>query len=94
MGNSMSVKPTVEKSCKWRSPLQSIESSEFIEVVQIDNQKICMTDSRTVRREGNRDSDSFEARKFFSRIVGALHDDIGEPRGRYHKLFAGRAAFL
>ena len=26
-------------------PLQSIESSEFKEVVQIDHQKICMTDS-------------------------------------------------
>ena len=30
---------------KLRFPLQSIESSEFIEVVQIDHQKICMTDS-------------------------------------------------
>ena len=28
-----------------RFPLQSIESSEFNEVVQIDHQKICMTDS-------------------------------------------------
>ena len=28
-----------------RFPLQSIESSEFKEVVQIDHQKICMTDS-------------------------------------------------
>ena len=30
---------------KLRFPLQSIESSEFNEVVQIDDQKICMTDS-------------------------------------------------
>ena len=30
---------------KLRIPLQSIESSEFNEVVQIDHQKICMTDS-------------------------------------------------
>ena len=30
---------------KLRFPLQSIESSEFNEVVQIDHQKICMTDS-------------------------------------------------
>ena len=29
---------------KLRFPLQSIESSEFNEVVQIDHQKICMTD--------------------------------------------------
>ena len=28
---------------KWRFPLQSIEPSEFNEVVQIDHQKICMT---------------------------------------------------
>ena len=32
-------------SRKSRYPLQSIESSEFNEVVQIDHQKICMTDS-------------------------------------------------
>ena len=30
---------------KLRFPLQSIESSEFNEMVQIDHQKICMTDS-------------------------------------------------
>ena len=30
---------------KLRFPLQSIESSEFNEVVQIDRQKICMTNS-------------------------------------------------
>ena len=30
---------------KLRLPLQSIDSSEFNEVVQIDHQKICMTDS-------------------------------------------------
>ena len=30
---------------KLRFPLQSIESSEFNELVQIDHQKICMTDS-------------------------------------------------
>ena len=30
---------------KLRFPLQSFESSEFNEVVQIDHQKICMTDS-------------------------------------------------
>ena len=30
---------------KLRFPQQSIESSEFNEVVQIDHQKICMTDS-------------------------------------------------
>ena len=30
---------------KLRFPLQSIESSEFNEVEQIDHQKICMTDS-------------------------------------------------
>ena len=30
---------------KLRFPLQSIESSEFNEVVQIDHQKICMTDT-------------------------------------------------
>ena len=30
---------------KLRFPVQSIESSEFNEVVQIDHQKICMTDS-------------------------------------------------
>ena len=31
---------------KLRFPFQSIESSEFNEVVQINHQKICMTDSR------------------------------------------------
>ena len=30
---------------KTNFPLNSVESSEFNEVVQIDNQKICMTDS-------------------------------------------------
>ena len=30
---------------KLRFPLQSIESSKFNEVVQIEHQKICMTDS-------------------------------------------------
>ena len=30
---------------KLRFPLQSIESSEFNEVVRIDHQKICMTDN-------------------------------------------------
>ena len=35
----------VKNSRKLRFPLQSIESSEFNEVVQIDHQKICMTDS-------------------------------------------------
>ena len=35
----------VKDSKKLIFPLQSIESSEFNEVVQIDHQKICMTDS-------------------------------------------------
>ena len=35
----------VKNPRKLRFPLQSIESSEFNEVVQIDHQKICMTDS-------------------------------------------------
>ena len=35
----------VKKPRKLRFPLQSIESSEFNEVVHIDHQKICMTDS-------------------------------------------------
>ena len=35
----------VKDQWKLRFPLQSIESSEFNEVVQIDHQKICMTDS-------------------------------------------------
>ena len=35
----------VKDSRKLGFPLQSIESSEFNEVVQIDHQKICMTDS-------------------------------------------------
>ena len=35
----------VENPRKLQFPLQSIESSEFNEVVQIDHQKICMTDS-------------------------------------------------
>ena len=35
----------VKDSRKLRLPSQSIESSEFNEVVQIDHQKICMTDS-------------------------------------------------
>ena len=35
----------VKDSRKLRFPLQSIESSEINEVVQIDHQKICMTDS-------------------------------------------------
>ena len=35
----------VKDSRKKRFPLQSIESSEFNEVIQIDHQKICMTDS-------------------------------------------------
>ena len=35
----------VKDSRKLRFPLQAIESSEFNEVVQIDHQKICMTDS-------------------------------------------------
>ena len=35
----------VKDSRKLLFPLQSIESSEFNEVVQIDHQKICMTDS-------------------------------------------------
>ena len=30
---------------KMKLPLKSVESSEFNEVVQIDHQKICMTDS-------------------------------------------------
>ena len=30
---------------KKKIPLKSVESSEFNEVVQIDHQKICMTDS-------------------------------------------------
>ena len=33
---------------KLRFPLQSIESSEFNEVVQIDHQKICMTDNQVL----------------------------------------------
>ena len=35
----------VKDQRKLRFPLQSIESSEFNEVVQVDHQKICMTDS-------------------------------------------------
>ena len=35
----------VKNPRKLRFPLQSIESSEFNEVVQIDHQKICMADS-------------------------------------------------
>ena len=35
----------VKNPRKLRFPLQSIESSEFNEVVQIDHQKICMTDN-------------------------------------------------
>ena len=30
---------------KMKFPLKSVERSEFIEVVQIDHQKICMTES-------------------------------------------------
>ena len=41
MGDSISVMPTGD----LQFPLQSIESSEFNEMVQIDHQKICMTDS-------------------------------------------------
>ena len=44
VGNSMSVMPASQGSKGLRFPLQSIESSEFNEVVQIDHQKICMTD--------------------------------------------------
>ena len=43
VGDSMSVMPTDPR--KFPFPMQSIESSEFNEVVQIDHQKICMTDS-------------------------------------------------
>ena len=43
VGNNMSFKSAGQR--KLRFPLQSIESSEFKEVVQIDHQKICMTDS-------------------------------------------------
>ena len=35
----------VKNSRKMKFPLKSVESSEFIEVVQIDHQNICMTDS-------------------------------------------------
>ena len=35
----------VEDPRKMKFPLKSVESSEFNEVVQIDHQKICMTDS-------------------------------------------------
>ena len=45
VGNSMSVLPTGEGSQEIAISLQSIESSEVNEVVQIDRQKICMTDS-------------------------------------------------
>ena len=46
MGNSVTVMPTGQGSKEIAIfPLQSIESSEFNEVVQIDYQKICMTDS-------------------------------------------------
>ena len=46
MGNSVSVMPTGQGSKEIAIfPLQSIESSEFNEVVQIDYQKICMADS-------------------------------------------------
>ena len=41
----MSVMLTSEGSKEIGFPLQSIQSSEFNEVVQIDDQKICMTDS-------------------------------------------------
>ena len=44
MANSMSVMPTGQGSKEIVISFQSIESSEFNEVVQID-QKICMTDS-------------------------------------------------
>ena len=45
MGNSVPVMPTGQGSKEITISLQSIESSEFNEVVQIDHQKICMTDS-------------------------------------------------
>ena len=35
----------VKDQRKMDSPLKSVESSEFNEVVQIDQQKICLTDS-------------------------------------------------
>ena len=49
MGISVSVMPTVKDPRKLRFPLHSIESSEFNEVVQIDHQKICMTDSGSIQ---------------------------------------------
>ena len=45
VGNSISVLPQVKDPRKLRCPLQSIESSDFNEMVQIDHQKICMTNS-------------------------------------------------
>ena len=35
----------VKDPSKMKFPLESVESSKFNEVVQIDHQKICMTDS-------------------------------------------------
>ena len=45
VGNNMSVMPTGQGSKEIAILLQSIESSELNEVVQIDYQKMCMTDS-------------------------------------------------
>ena len=45
MGECMSSMPASERSKKMKFPLKSVESSEFNEVVQIDHQKICMTES-------------------------------------------------
>ena len=44
MGKSMSVIPTGQGSKEIAVPSQSIESSEINQLVQIDHQKICMTD--------------------------------------------------
>ena len=45
LGVAWKEKSMVKDPRKLQFPLQSIESSEFNEVVQIDHQKICMTDS-------------------------------------------------
>ena len=45
MGECMSSMPASERSKKMKFPLKSVESSEFNEVMQIDHQKICMTES-------------------------------------------------
>ena len=45
MGERMSGMSTGERPTKMKFPLKSNDSSEFNEVVQIDHQKVCMTES-------------------------------------------------